>query len=232
MVRLGTTANKVTVIPNGVDVEKFHPVSQAEARKALNLPHGKMILGVGHLIHRKGFDRLIVAFKNACVEQRAESVHLCIIGEGPLRNELEGLSASLGLENRIHFVGNVAHHNLALWYSAADVFCLFTRQEGCPNVVLESLACGTPVVATPVGEIPYLIPNEEIGFLTDSDEQAMTRQLTRALKNLWSREAIRAYAKQYTWERVVQAVSGVFYAALGAAAKMDVCCSVNKGTLA
>ena len=220
MVRLGAAARKITVIPNGVDSEKFHPISQTDARQTLKIEHKKTLLSVGHLIHRKGFDRLLAALRTFCVEQQEQDVQLFIVGEGELRKELEGMRTALGLEERVHLVGSVSHRDLALWYSAADLFCLLTRQEGCPNVVLESLACGTPVVATAVGESPYLLPHEELGLLTGPDEQEIARQLTRALRKSWSRNAVREHAMQYTWERVAHAVAGVFDAAVGIETRM------------
>ena len=222
MVRLGAPDAKVTVIPNGVDPEKFHAIPREEARRTLGLSLQHTILSVGNLTLNKGFDRVLIAFRNILAEEEKLRLQLVIAGEGPFRKNLEEMSASFGLGERVQFVGNIPHLDLAQWYSAADVFCLFSRQEGCPNVVLESLACGTPVVATPVGEIPYIISSEEIGFLAKPNEQEMTRQLVRALKKPWSREAIQTYAKEYSWERVVHSVEEVFQSALGSSGEVHI----------
>ncbi len=210
LVRLGAPADKVTVIPNGVDAGKFHNIPQENARTTLGLSDKKTILSVGHLIHRKGFDRLLLVLKNLCTENRDLDLQLIIVGEGPLRKSLAETSIACGLGERVRFVGTVPHQDLALWYSAADVFCLLSRQEGCPNVVLESLACGTPVVATSVGEIPSLLASEHVGLLAEPNEYDMTRKILWALDKSWSRETIRAYAKGYTWERVAHSLAQVF----------------------
>jgi len=229
MVRLGAPQDKVTVIPNGVDHEKFRALPREEARRTLGLAHQPTILSVGNLTHNKGFDRALVALRNMRSEAGDLRPQLVIAGEGPLRKHLQEMVAALGVGEQVRFVGTIPHHDLAWWYSAADVFCLLSRQEGCPNVVLESLACGTPVVATPVGEIPYLITSDEVGFLAEPNEHDTTRQLARALHTPWSRDAIRSYAKRYTWERVAHAVAGVFASAVGSGANTEVRCSSKIG---
>ncbi len=210
MIGLGASAEKITVIPNGVDSQKFNLISQEEARTHLGISHKKTILSVGHLVPGKGFDRLVVAFRDLCAGKADLDSQLYIVGEGPLRKELEGKIAAFGLEGRVHLVGHVAHQSLASWYSAADVFCLFSESEGCPNVVLESLACGTPVVATPVGEVPYLLRSVEVGLLARHEVQVMAQQLARALEQSWSRPAIREHALEHSWERVSSALLDVF----------------------
>jgi teichuronic acid biosynthesis glycosyltransferase TuaC len=214
MVGVGGRADKIRVIPNGVDSEKFHAISREEARVTLGLPQKKTILSAGHLIPRKGFDRLLVAVRDVCTSQPSADLQVVIVGEGPLRKELEGMVATLGLSGRVRFAGHVPHHELAVWYSAADVFCLFSRQEGCPNVVLEALACGTPVVATPVGEVPAILSSEEIGLVAEPEAPVLAQQLARALEKPWSAHAIRACAKGYSWEGVTRALGEVFHSAV------------------
>lgn len=210
---VGAAAEKITVIPNGVDSKKFCPLPPQQARESLGLPQKKTILGVGYLQHRKAFDRLLVAYRDVCTKPIGQDTQLVIVGEGSLRKELEGMITTLGLEGRVRLVGHVPHQLLTPWFSAADVFCLFSRQEGCPNVVLEALACGTPVVATPVGEVPYILDSEDVGLIAEPEKEAMARQLARALEKPWSRQAVREYALGYSWERVTAAVSEVFTAA-------------------
>lgn len=214
MIGVGGTAEKIRVIPNGVDSEKFNHITREEARATLGLLQKKTILSAGHLIARKGFDRLLAAVRDICASQSGVAVQVVIVGEGPLRNELERMAGSLGLGDRVRFVGHIPHQNLALWYSAADVFCLFSRQEGCPNVVLESLACGTPVVATPVGEVPAILSSEEVGLLAKPEGHLLAQQLARALEKPWSPNTIRMHAKKYSWEGVTRALEEVFHAAV------------------
>ncbi len=88
------------------------------------------------------------------------------------------------------------------YYSAADVSCLASRNEGWPNVILESLACGTPVVATAVGEVPRLLTNPDLGIVVDPTPESIHAGLSRALQRQWNRETLSAYAQGHTWENV------------------------------
>lgn len=215
MIELGIPAEKIIVIPNGVDHGKFFPVPQAAARKKLNLPADKrVILSVGGLVPRKGFDVLINAFRRLAEKKEAGDFFLAIVGDGPLRGELEKLAASLGLGENIRLVGAIPHEQLNSWYSAADLFCLVSDREGWPNVLLESLACGTPVVATNIWGVPEIICSESVGLLTERTEQAVAATLARAFETSWVAADVTAYAKQHSWERAAQSVHGVFENAL------------------
>ncbi|HZI89934.1 MAG TPA: glycosyltransferase, partial [Candidatus Polarisedimenticolia bacterium] len=106
---------------------------------------------------------------------------------------------------------------LHLWYSAADLSCLFSRREGWPNVVLESMACGTPVIATPVGGVPEIITEGRNGMLAEGDDVALAEALARALGHPWDREAIAREAGGHTWETAAAAVHGVLASVLPSA---------------
>ena len=214
MVELGVSQDKITVIPNGVDSAKFFPVPRQAARKTLGLPDKKIILSVGWLIPRKGFDVLIKALKQIMEKDSALDPFLVIVGEGPSRKDLEELISISGLQERVQLVGNIPHERLHLWYSAADLFCLASDREGWPNVLLESLACGTPAVATAVWGSPDIIVSEDLGLLTKRNESDMAATIRRALRKPWQSDAIEVYAKGHTWERVAAAVAEVFEAAM------------------
>ncbi len=214
MVKLGIDQSKIGVIPNGVDSRKFFPFPKEEARKKLGLPNKRIILSVGGLIPRKGFDILIKAL-DVLVRERGESnLYLVIVGEGPSRGELRQLAASRALAERVHFAGAVPHEDLYLWYNAADLFCLASSREGWPNVVLESLACGTPVVATAVWGIPDIIGSEDFGLLTERNERDMAQTIRRALARSWDTDSILRYARSHTWERVANSLLYVFESAV------------------
>jgi glycosyltransferase involved in cell wall biosynthesis len=215
IMRLNIDADKVTVIPNGVDAEKFRPVPRSAARAELGLPVDKRILlSVGGLVPRKGFDLLIKALRGVMDRAGADDLYLVIVGEGAERKKLETLAADVGLSKSVRFAGSVAHKDLHLWYSAADVFCLASSREGWPNVVLEAMACGTPVVATNVWGTPEIIRSDRVGLLTERTEAAIADAISRSLEKDWRAEEISRYARQHTWSNAARAVRQVFESVL------------------
>ena len=137
----------VNVLRNGVDLQKFRPMSRDEIRKSLGLAQFTL-LSVGNLIELKGHHLIIEALRNM------PGVVLLIAGEGPWRERLQALADHLGVAARVRFLGLVAQDDLAMYYNAADALVLASSREGWANVLLESVACGTPVVATAVWGTP------------------------------------------------------------------------------
>jgi len=209
MVGLNIPEDKIAVIPNGIDLSKFKPLPREKARRILGLQDKRIILSVGSLNQNKGFDFLIRAMRILTDYPRAEQTTLTIIGDGPGYKPLTKLVTSLKLDDRVRLVGSVSHDALYLWYSAADVFCLASGREGLPNVILESLACGTPVVATTVGGIPEIITSDRIGLLTKRDELSLAETIARAINQSWDREELVQHVQQRTWDQVADAVYGV-----------------------
>jgi glycosyltransferase involved in cell wall biosynthesis len=210
MVQLGIPEAKISAIPNGVDAKKFYPLPKQQARRELGLPDRKTVLSVGNLTDNKGFDLVIKSFRVLADKFHEKDIQLAIVGDGPYRSHLEKLISSLRLDDRVRMVGAVSHDKLHFWYSAADLFCLGSSREGRPNVVLESLACGTPVVATPVGGIPEIISSENVGLLCKRDESKIAEAIRTALRKSWCTEEIVAYANKFTWEQTAVAVRDVF----------------------
>jgi glycosyltransferase involved in cell wall biosynthesis len=210
IVRLGIPEEKISCIPNGVDTEKFYPVPKERARKELGLPNRRTVLSVGNLTDNKGFDLVIKSFRILDDRFHEKDVQLAIVGDGPYRGQLEQTIASFKLGGRVHMVGTVAHEKLRFWYSGADVFCLASSREGWPNVILESLACGTPVVATFAGGIPEIIRSDNLGLLTERDEAKIGAAIYCALRKTWQSDDLVAYARHHTWEQTSVAVLGVF----------------------
>ena len=205
MVKLGLPREKIRVVGNGVDLERFKPVDRCEARRQLGLSEdGQLIVSVGAMIPSKGHHLLIRAFRE--VAARYPGLALYIVGEGASRRELETLVGETDLQERVHVVGARPNEELYLWFSAADVSCLASSREGWPNVVLESLACGTPVVATPVGGVPEILVSPDLGVLVDPDVQALVAGLELALQKNWDRAALVRYAQKRTWEIVAAEV--------------------------
>lgn len=215
MISLGIPEEKIVVVPNGVDMAKFYRVPKEEARLRLRLPaEKKIILSVGNLIPRKGFDLLIKAFNMLSNGSDGERLHLIIVGEGPSKHDLANLASSIGREDAVQFAGAIPHNELYLWYSAADCFSLASSREGWPNVVLESLACGTPVVATDIWGVPEVISTGAVGILTRRTDYAMAEGISVALRKKWSVDDVIGHAVKYSWMRSAAAVRRVFENAL------------------
>jgi glycosyltransferase involved in cell wall biosynthesis len=209
IVELGVNGHKVTVIQNGVSLDKFYSVDKNDARKKLSIPnHSKIILSVGSLIPRKGFDLLIEAMPKLI--RQVDDICLYIIGEGPLRRYLQQKITDLKLEPYIKFVGEIPNHELRIWYSAADVFCLASSREGWPNVIMESLACGTPVVATNVWGTPEILTSPNVGILVERRPESILKGLRNALNKEWDREKIHNHVAGRTWNAVAQEVEAIF----------------------
>lgn len=180
LAKLGIPPEKVHVVYRGVSVERFHPGDRHEARRRLGLPaDGRLLLWVGRMVPVKGLDVLIAAA--ALLRDRGLAFRLALVGDGPLRSSLEAEVAARGLAGLVSFVGNVGHDGLPDWYRAADLTVLPSRSEGVPNVLRESLACGTPFVASRVGGISEIAEWPELELVPPEDSAALAEGITRAL---------------------------------------------------
>ncbi len=230
-VDLGCEESKTVTISNGVDVDLFEVRSREECRERLGLPvDRKIVLSVGHLVERKGFHIIVDALGE--MRNRGEEVpYLVIVGapgeEGDYSETIRERVAALGLENDVHMAGAQLNHTLCDWYSSADVFCLASSKEGWANVLLESLASGTPVVGTNVWGTPEVICSDDYGVLVDRTKGSIADGLSKALTTDWDREAISEYARSQTWEAVADKCIENFEQALGAESR-----SHSKATVA
>lgn len=201
MLGLGARPDRVRVIGNGIDPNRFTPIDQAEARSHLGLPRtGKIIVSVGALIPLKGFQFLIPAF--AQLTTFFSDLHLYILGEGGYRSTLVAIIQAYKLESQITLAGVIPNEQLRFWFSAGDVSCLVSSREGWANVLQESMACGTPVVATRVWGAPEVIVSPEFGLLVHQDVQEIAAALRVALSKGWNRQAIARHAAKRTWDVV------------------------------
>jgi glycosyltransferase involved in cell wall biosynthesis len=206
---IGVAAEKVTVLRNGVDANLFRPVDRGVVRQALDIQR-PTLLSVGHLVERKGHHLAIEALK------ALPEFDLVIIGErgsesGGMVNELRLQSEAPELVGRVRFVGNLPQDQLRDWYGAADALVLATNLEGMPNVMLESLACGTPVVATAVGGIPEIMTAPEAGVLMKERTAAGIAAAVRQLFDHYpSREATRRFAETLSWEETTRGQLALF----------------------
>lgn len=194
LVGLGAPADRTCVVEHGVDLTLFSPPQDRAALRARMGIVAPTILSVGHLIDRKGHDFAIRAIASL------PDVRLMIAGDGPCEPALRALAATLGVSGRVDFLGHVDQHRLPALYAAADATASCSDREGIANVLLESLACGTPLVATPVWGSPEVVRVPEAGVLTaDRSDAAIADGIARLLSNLPDRTATRIYGERYDW---------------------------------
>jgi len=198
-VALGADPTRVHTIYNGVDAQRFSPGSREAARQRLGLgAEQPLLLYVGNLKSTKGCLDLLEAFP-AVLAQRPQAA-LVYAGAGACRDELLARAAALGCAERVSLVGAVPHAQLGDWFRAADLLCLPSHNEGVPNVVLEAMSCGIPVVASRVGGIPEVLP-EFAGMLVPvRDPAALSAALLEATGRAWQGERIVEHARGFRWD--------------------------------
>lgn len=196
----------VTTIYNGFDPNHFSPMDKYEAREKLGIdPNMRLLLYIGNLLPVKGLDFLLHAF--AEVARDVKDLRLIIIGDGPLKKELLQLAKDLQVQDQVSFLGRKPYAEIPLWISACDVITLTSRSEGLPSVLLESMGCGRPMVATDVGGIKEVLRDGETGFIAEPENPEHIAACYRKLfiehpewideygKNAW------LASKAYTWEQ-------------------------------
>jgi glycosyltransferase involved in cell wall biosynthesis len=193
---------------NGVDLKRFRPLPREQMRRELGLNGAPLLLSVGNLLELKGHHLLIDALQ--ALESRYPEARLVIVGQGPERRNLEERAHARGVAQRVSFAGVVPNDELARWYSAADVLVLASRREGWPNVLLEAMACGTPVVATGVGGVPEIIASHVGVLLPERGVLPLKTALCQLLTAPPPRSVVRAYAENFGWEHTSQAQLTLF----------------------
>jgi teichuronic acid biosynthesis glycosyltransferase TuaC len=213
MLKVGTREEKIRVIPNGVDTERFQPLPADIAKSRLSIsPSGQTIVSVGALIPSKGHRLLMQAFSK--ILARHQGLQLYIIGEGGERSSLEVLAKELGIDHVVHLVGKRPYEELPGWFSAGTVSCLLSSREGWPNVVTESLACGTPVVATNVGGIPEILCSADLGIIVEQTIDSAVVGLEQGLTKSWNRDAISRQGRARSWDKVAAEVDDLLRSSL------------------
>lgn len=190
---IGVNPEKIQVIYNGVNHEKFgqsYPVTYKS-------PY---ILFIGNLKHDKGVMELIEGFNK--VKNQYPDLHLIFAGSGVMQNAITEFANTQNISDRVTLLGNINHDELPAWLSNASALCLPSYNEGVPNVVLESMAAGTPVLATNVGGIPEILNEEVCGkLIIPKNSNAVAKGLNELLDQSWSREKIKQHALQFTWQK-------------------------------
>ena len=207
-VEQGANPARVQVIGNGIDLTRFVPVPRLDARRQLGLPaDAEVLVSVGTLVERKGFHRVIECLPRLLAAHT--TLNLVVVGgagpEGDMGAELKSMVRTLGLDDRVHFLGPLPNDRLKVALSAADVFVLATSYEGWANVFLEAMACGLPVVTTDVGGNAQVVNNRSLGRLVPfGDTRRLQEAIDEALHTPWDRQSIRAYAESNSWDRRIQ----------------------------
>ena len=216
MQRLDMPAGRLVTMPNGVDLNLFQMRPQALARDELGWPEGPTLLSVGNLVENKGHHIAIEALAQLL------GFRLVIAGEGPERHALEILANKSQAASRIKFLGRVEQNQLAVCYSAADMLVLPSSREGWPNVLLESMACGTPVVATSVGGIPEIVTSPSAGrLMPDQNVLSLVTAISDLWRNMPDPVRVRARAQDFSWNSTTEAQVRLFQEIASKAVKED-----------
>lgn len=211
MVTHGATPGRVTTIANGVDIEQFVAQSQIECRKSLGLPvDRKILITVGDRLELKGFHIIVEALPEI-LKTHPDTMYVCVGGPGrhgrDYTNEIQSRIARLGLGDRVLLAGPRDHSELVRWYNAADLYVLASSREGSPNALLESLACGLPVVATRVGGAPDELEPTGFGMvMSERAPQAAAKTISEGLTKNWDRSEIRRGMSGRSWSHTAEAV--------------------------
>ena len=199
LVELGVSREKIQVIYNGIDRKLFSPSDLRNSRHKLGLsPNRKLVLFIGNLTQEKGCIDLFESFKIIC--EQTLDVDLAYIGSGIESDSLGLRISQCGLEDRVQLLGSMNHIALAGWIGASTLVALPSHNEGVPNVLLEAMACGKPVVATKVGGIPEVV-KPQAGILVElNDQRALTAALGIALETNWDPQKIVDSVESFSWD--------------------------------
>ncbi|HJP03552.1 MAG: glycosyl transferase [Chromatiales bacterium] len=209
LIHCGVPAERIRTVYNGIDRQSFCPREQGECRRRLGLQHaGAIGLFVGNLVRVKGLDDLLDALTPELCSKH--DLVFYVIGAGPLEGKLRERVRAAGMESAIQFAGQVEHTVLADWMNAADFLCLPSHHEGLPNVVLEGLACGLPVVATAVGGIPEIIDDSNGRLTPPGDPRALTAAIASVLEHKPAGPAVESTVNATGWGDNAEALKQLF----------------------
>ncbi len=219
--------DKVVIIPPGVDISHFYPILPDEAKSVIGVPkEDRMLLFVGRIEPLKGVDTLIraIAHMRTTGVQYQYPHYLAIIGGNPDENtidmdtemgRLQRLSHDLGLQDMVVFLGKRSQSSLSYYYSAAEVVVMPSHYKSFGMVALEAMACGTPVVASQVGGLAFLIQDGVTGFVVPGgDYLALSERLTQLISQPKLRQKLgeqaAAYTRDYAWENIASRITDLY----------------------
>ena len=206
-------AGEIPLIPMGADLETFSPARRGRDWKLRHNLKGPVVLFAGRLVEKKGVAHLIDAL--ATDELRDTDANIAIVGEGPLKRELESQVDRLGLQERIRFLGAMGHSALSEAMASSDIYCVPSVVakngdiDGTPTVMFEAGASGLPIIGSDLAGIPTMVIHEKTGLLTPPGD---TSSLAAAIRRLAVDETLRAdlgraaqeYSKKFSWDRIAE----------------------------
>ena len=192
MIAMGAPATKTRTVISGSDPEVFHVRDRGTARAQLGIgPSFEAVVFIGRMDLKKGLRELVDAA--ACLEPKRPNLHVYLVGDGPDAPLVESAIAAHNASGFIHMIPGCDFDQVAVWTAAADLVTLPSYMEGCPNVILEALACGRPVVATNVGGIPEIMSNACGRLVSPRDSAALAQALNSVLDSQWDAASIAAH---------------------------------------
>ena len=210
LVSLGARDDKITVLRNGVDLKQFYPEERAAARAAYGMTRFSLV-SVGHLIPRKGHELVVEAMAGL------PDAQLLIAGSGPGEEGLRSLAARLGVADRVRLLGSLTQDQLRSLYAGADCLVLASSREGWANVLLEAMACGTPVVASAVDGTPEVVAAPEAGVLMrERSAGAIVEAVSQLRAHGLPHAATRRYAERFSWDETTEGLLSLFRRVLNA----------------
>jgi len=208
LIKLGISDQKITVLANGVDSQLFKPGNRQELRKHHRLTRPTLLF-VGNLISLKGVDIILQALA------KLPEYECIIIGEGPEKTTLEKLAHALGVAERTRFIKTLSQTELVDYYTIADILLLPSSREGCANVLLEALSCGTPVIATAVGGSADIIANSDAGLLMGQrDHDSLVATIRKLFSNLPETNMVREYSQRFSWPPIINQQMDIYQSVL------------------
>ncbi|MCB1162904.1 glycosyltransferase family 4 protein [bacterium] len=214
MVKLGLPAERIAVMPNGVDRERFAPRDRDACRRALGLPEAPFtFLFVGTLRTIKGVTTLLQAFR-AIPEMQRRKASLILIGDGDLEADLRDRIERFGMRDQVRLLPPVPHAEVPQWIGACDCLVLPSIMEGYPNVLVEALAAQRPVIASRVGGIPEIVADGASGLLVPPGEPwPLTDAMIRMLEG-FDFDPAASSAAQRSWVDVASEMDGLIQSML------------------
>lgn len=205
MIELGVPKETTLTVRNGVNLQLFQPLANRDILKQKWLVKQRLLISVGFLIERKGHHLIIEALP------LLPDYQLFIAGGGEWADKLKALVQNLGLQDRVRFLGEVRQQQLVELYNCADALILASSREGWANVLLEAMACGTPVVATNIWGTPEVVQTPEAGVLC---RERTAPSIAEAVQRLFSaypdRLQTRHYAERFSWDETTRKILEIF----------------------
>lgn len=204
MLAIGIEPDSTVVSRNGVDLTLFKPLIRDEVRAKWQVT-GKLLISVGNLIELKGHHIILEALASL------PDFNLFIVGKGDWQTQLLKLADDLQVHDRVRFIGEILQNELAELYTCADALVLASSREGWPNVLLEAMACGTPVIATDAGASREIVQAAEAGVICENrSSESIVAAVGQLFADYPDRSKTRQYAEKFSWDETTQGLLQIF----------------------